>query len=644
MKPGGAKVSLTMKKKIVAVYSSKGGVGKSFLAFNLAAAFHLETSGKVLWLDFSAPFSRDAGRMANIEKLRYLTPLLPVAKSVKDSVLASYPVKGPGGVFFAGLMDGEPKTAGLPEQNQEHLQVLINKFADQFDFVIIDTGFRTGTLLEVILNSIDQVIVPMESRPLSIARALDDIAMLRQKNIAMPTLHPVLNKYHPKATIQPRMIEKRLGKSLAAVMPWDESASDKMTSGKSYPADYPNHEIAKAISQLAVKVFHAGLRGKKQRRPVVPDEELAERQHQALKEKIHDELLERTDLRACKFDSATDMDALRTTLQRHIATTLDREARELNRETRVDITREILQEALGLGPLEDLLDDPTISEIMVNRFDEIYVERQGLLTPISRKFISEKQLLGIIERIFGHVNRRIDLNNPMEDARLADGSRVNAIIPPLAVKGASLTIRKFSKDMVAMEQLLANGTLGSQMAEFMKAAVTSRLNIVISGGTGTGKTTLLNILSDCIPTQERIITIEDSAELQLRQPHVVTLESRPKSLQQKGEVTIRDLVKNALRMRPDRIIVGECRSGETLDMLQAMNTGHDGSMTTIHANSPREMLSRLETLVMFAGFELPSRAIKEQITGAVDCVVQLSRFKDGTRKITSITEVIGMEG
>jgi Flp pilus assembly CpaF family ATPase len=293
--------------------------------------------------------------------------------------------------------------------------------------------------------------------------------------------------------------------------------------------------------------------------------------------------------------------------------------------------------------LEDILSDKSVSEIMVNTWNEIYVERKGRLTRIDKKFFSEQHLVNIITRITGPLGRKIDTSTPMVDARLKDGSRVNAIIPPLAVRGACITIRKFPEDQIGIDDLVGFGTLNKQMVEFLRSAVIAKMNILISGGTGSGKTTLLNILSSFIPEDERIITIEDSAELKLRQPHVVTLESRPENIEGKGAVSIRDLVKNSLRMRPDRIVVGECRGAESLDMLQAMNTGHDGSLTTIHSNSCREALSRLETLVMYAGFELPVKAIKEQIVGAIDLIVQISRFKDGSRKVIQVAEVGSME-
>jgi pilus assembly protein CpaF len=305
---------------------------------------------------------------------------------------------------------------------------------------------------------------------------------------------------------------------------------------------------------------------------------------------------------------------------------------------------EITDEVLGHGPLQPLLDDPEVSEIMVNGPDTVYVERNGRLTRTNTGFASEDHLRRVIERIVSRVGRRIDESSPLVDARLADGSRVNAIIPPLAFSGSSLTIRKFAREPLGVAELLATDTLTPELADVLRACVEARLNIIVSGGTGTGKTTLLNVLSSYIPETERIITIEDAVELQLQQEHVVRLESRPANIEGKGAVTIRELVRNSLRMRPDRIVVGEVRGGESLDMLQAMNTGHDGSLSTVHANSPRDAVARLETLVLMAGMDLPLRAVREQLASAVDVIVQIGRLRDGSRRITAVTEVLGMNG
>lgn len=308
------------------------------------------------------------------------------------------------------------------------------------------------------------------------------------------------------------------------------------------------------------------------------------------------------------------------------------------------LARDLLNEVVGLGPLEELLADNDISEIMVNRFDEIYIEKKGRLTKAVITFSNDKAVLSAIERIVAPLGRRIDESSPMVDARLKDGSRVNAVIPPLALKGCNITIRKFSKNKLVDKDMINYGSVTTEMMQFLQIAVHHAANIIISGGTGSGKTTLLNVLSNYIPDDERIVTVEDAAELQLAKPHLISLESRPPNSEGKGSVSIRELVKNCLRMRPDRIVVGECRGGEALDMLQAMNTGHDGSMTTAHANTPRDCIARLEVMTLMSGLDLPIRAIREQISSAVHMIVQQSRFPDGSRKITHITEVVGMEG
>lgn len=358
---------------------------------------------------------------------------------------------------------------------------------------------------------------------------------------------------------------------------------------------------------------------------------------------LHGKLISQMDLRRVDVRSMSE-DELRSNTQAMIADIL---ASDTSLSPDIDATRlarELLNEVIGLGPLEDLLADPDISEIMVNRYDEIYVERKGKLTKADIAFSTDQAVLGAIERIVAPIGRRIDESSPMVDARLKDGSRVNAVIPPLALKGCNITIRKFSKSKLVDTDMINFGSVTKDMMKFLEIAVDQAANIVISGGTGSGKTTLLNVMSNYIPEDERIVTVEDAAELQLAKPHLISLESRPPNSEGKGAITIRDLVKNCLRMRPDRIVVGECRGGEALDMLQAMNTGHDGSMTTAHANTPRDCIARLEVMTLMSGLDLPLRAIREQIASAVHMIVQQSRFPDGSRKITHITEVTGMEG
>ncbi len=364
---------------------------------------------------------------------------------------------------------------------------------------------------------------------------------------------------------------------------------------------------------------------------------------QQLKREVHEELLKRMNLKNLTLSGANAEEVRRQAGETVRAILLERRDR-IPAAVKMDVLQEeLVNEAVALGPLEGLLANPDVTEIMANGSTNIYVEMKGTLHRTDHMFADDDQLLTVIERIVAPLGRRIDESQPLVDARLPDGSRVNAIIPPLAIDGPTLTIRKFSSEVMTADMLIGFGSMNQEMAEFLRLAVLLRKNILISGGTGSGKTTLLNMLSNFLPNTDRIVTIEDAAELKLQKDHVVRLESRPPNIEGRGAIAIRDLVRNSLRMRPDRIVVGECRGGEALDMLQAMNTGHDGSLTTVHANSPRDALSRLETLVLMAGFDLPLRAIREQITSAIALIVHISRMKDGTRKVRAITEVTGME-
>jgi pilus assembly protein CpaF len=392
-------------------------------------------------------------------------------------------------------------------------------------------------------------------------------------------------------------------------------------------------EGVRRASQAVSEPSHGPSHAPERARIVDPFASVKAGVHQALLDSLGPQL----------YDPHLDQKELEGKVRHTLQEVIDLEETPLSLADRTRIAQEVADEILGHGPLEPLLRDSEITEIMVNRADSIYVERAGKIYPVETHFSTEAHLRRTIDKIVGRVGRRIDEASPLVDARLPDGSRVNAVIPPIALDGAMLTIRKFSADPFTDKDLIAFGTFTPRVRDFLIGCVKGRRNIIISGGTGSGKTTLLNVISSFIPDDERIVTIEDAAELQLRQDHVLRLESRPSNIEGKGAIPIRELVKNSLRMRPDRIVVGEVRDGAALDMLQAMNTGHDGSITTVHANSPRDSLSRLETMVLMAGVELPVRAIREQVAGAVDLVIQQARLKDGSRRITAITEVAGME-
>jgi pilus assembly protein CpaF len=387
---------------------------------------------------------------------------------------------------------------------------------------------------------------------------------------------------------------------------------------------------------LSDRIHHAQDGDRPTVRPAAPLDGLA-----GFKSKVHDQLFDRLGTRLFETQDEAQVHAMVVT---EIAALLAETDTALSHDEKQALIRDIARDVMGLGPVEQFLADPTVTEIMVNGSDYIYVERNGVIDRTRANFMSEDHLRRVIDRIVSQVGRRVDEASPMVDARLLDGSRVNVIVPPLSLDGSILTIRKFAKDPFQVRDLIEMGTMSEQVAELLSHSVEGALNILVSGGTGTGKTTLLNVLSSFVPQGERIVTIEDAVELQLHQEHVIRLEARPSNIEGKGEVAIRDLVKNALRMRPDRIIVGEVRGAEALDMLQAMNTGHDGSLSTVHANTPRDALARIETMVLMAGFDLPPRAIREQVASALDLIVHVDRFRDGARRISRVTEVVGMEG
>ena len=627
---------------------AKGGVGTTTLLWEMSKA--LAPSGRVALVD--ADFS---GHRA--------LAVMSGSTHEFDAARAGEPISvvKVQGVTAVELTESFDAMLSVTPESTETLAATLDA-GYAMAYVDASQPFAAATRPFMLRASRYVVVVPPTLLGITGARAtLNDMARFgfpKERTAA------VLVSIHGRPEIAPAEIERALGVSLIGTVP---SLSDRgwrkaIESINSALLAVPDEPRLDASVTSAPNQVQLGERRKARRTPPAQDvsnEESGNRafdavaafttildeaavKRSALKMEIHAEL-------GFRMDSMQSGSASQAQMQKEVedliaAIVQERRSESGSPEESSQLHQEILDEALGLGPLEDLLRDDAISEIMVNGPDVVYVERAGQLTLSNARFTSEQQLRQTIDRIITPLGRRIDEAQPMVDARLPDGSRVNAIIAPLALEGGMLTIRRFGKKRMGIADLLRLGALNEPMVQFIRACVESRLNIVVSGGTGSGKTTLLNIVSNFIPDGDRIITIEDAAELALAKSHVGRLESRAPNIEGKGAITIRDLVRNALRMRPDRIVVGECRGGEALDMLQAMNTGHDGSLTTLHANSPRDSISRLETLVMMAGYDLPVRAIREQIASAIDLVIQTARLRDGSRKIMAITEVIGMEG
>ncbi|OGF50227.1 MAG: hypothetical protein A2231_01755 [Candidatus Firestonebacteria bacterium RIFOXYA2_FULL_40_8] len=622
------KIMVLKKGKIISIISSKNGNGASFVSVNLSIC--LAAFKKTVLLDTEADFS---SIMLNLEIDKAAQKLL--GAELDPAVFVSLLPLHSSGLYCA--------TADYREK--EVVDVFTEVLRSNFENIVFDAGTPEKHMANIIeASSLVYLVVTPDL--ISLKAAEKALSKLAEFHINLDKVRIIVNKYHPALGLDEKTIRKILGREIAATIPFEIEASVSVNNGKPIVMSEPNSLISLAIKDLAKLV-----EGSKEisMEFEVPGETSKYIINEiGIKEKIHLRVVKVLSGMNIDIESFVDLkkrEEFKVIVEKTIEELFATEVSEPKcKAAREKLMKEILQEVLGLGPLEDLLSDSDISEIMVNNKDQVYVERKGKLTLSGKKFLSDKQLIACIERIVAPIGRRIDESVPMVDARLLDGSRVHAIIPPLALKGPSLTIRKFSKERLLVDDLIKFGTLSPAAVEFLKLCVLSRKNIVISGGTGSGKTTLLNVISSFIPKDERIITIEDSAELNLPQEHVVTLETRPPNIEGRGAVTIRDLVKNTLRMRPDRIVVGECRGGEALDMLQAMNTGHDGSITTLHSNSPRDTLARLETMVLMSGMELPLKAIREQVSSAVDLIVHQERFKDGTRKITHITEVAGMEG
>jgi pilus assembly protein CpaF len=663
---------------VISVIGGKGGVGKSVFAANFALAYMKEFNLKPLLVDQDFSAGGDQNVILGLRPEKGLLEALQHTGSFDQPAMMKLAAPHPSGMHYLAAPPSLAKAKGI---TPDMLGKLYKAMPNVYPLTVIDCGSQVdaftvkamefSTLIVLVTNP--DILVMHQTR-----RILTEIV---ENLFPMDMIEIVLNRYIQNAAVSPATIQKNLNKAVYAAIPEDmASHAAALSSGKPLVLAAPSAPSTRAIHEMARKMQQGqllqklSLLKKPSRAQIAASQKAvggmaaaagakpAEKEPEgpriagqvqavtdpwsALKLRVHKELVEKIDFKK-EGNASAGNKALREKCRAAVVEILNNEDTASVAPTRDDLqqlVKEILDEALGFGPLEDLLADEAVTEIMVNSASQIYIEKAGKPQLAKTVFSSNQQLMNVIERIVMPLGRRIDEKSPYVDARLPDGSRVHAIIPPLAIKGPTVTIRKFPKFRMTWQDLVKFGSMTQEIADFLRLCIESRLNIIVAGGTGSGKTTLLNVLSNFIPATERIITVEDSAELQLGQEHVVRLETRPPNIEGTGEVTIRDLVKQTLRMRPERIIVGECRAGEALDMLQAMNTGHDGSLTTIHANTPRDCIARLETLVMMAGMNLPTKAIREQISSAVHLIVQQTRLSDGSRKITYITEVVGIQG
>lgn len=649
---------------IIGVTGGKGGVGKSVFAANLALAFMTEMRAPVLLVDLDSQSCGDQNFILGLRDVKTVADLGAFQGSITPSSVNQAISMHPSGLGFVAAVRGRDETLNVtPDLVVKQLEALSNIYR----YIIVDMGTQMTALQMSVIERATALLVVTLPEVLAVNQTLRLLSELMAASLPGDMLQIVVNKTNP-SSLAPTAIGQTLRRNIVGTIPQDDvtvtgsiqrSTPFILTQPKA-PVSAAHYETVRKLTGGILQQLKALARPtelKFKREAPVAQESGGSRfkgvpknvdARTALKINVHSELIKALDLKKNMTDTQGDPEKekeLRKKTQVVISTMVDKEAPGMGRDERAQIIKEVLDEALGLGALEDLLADEAVSEIMVNGYNKIYIEKNGVIQLSPVTFTSNFHLRKVIERIVTPLGRQINESVPYVDARLKDGSRVNAVIEPLAIDGPSVTIRKFRKKPVSTETYVTDfKACTANMMEFLRLAVTNKMNIIISGGTGSGKTTLLNTLSGFIPSNERVITIEDAAELALKQDHVVRLETRPANMEGTGQVSIRDLVRNSLRMRPDRIIVGECRDGAALDMLQAMRTGHDGSMTTVHANNPKEAIGRLETLCMMAGMDLPQRAIREQIAGAVNLIVQISRLSDGSRKLISITEVQGMQG
>jgi len=664
-----------MPAKTITLFSNKGGVGKTFISVNLATALAL-SGQKVLLLDLDFQAVQDMARMLNLAPRYTLVNLLSQLQSLDDPKnVKKYVVSHSSGLDFLPAVLNIKQVGHITPEN---MKLFFPVASQVYDYIIIDAGRSFSETLVTVFDHSNLIFLVATPDVLAVYQIKWCIEMLQNLHFPLKMVKLILNRAESRGGVAWQEVRSALTCDIFARIP-SEGRTVGMALNRGVPCviDSPKSKISEEILKMAAELkkqeffIHSaeiakerslddfeqtgkfwekfgissgvGAAGGALTAAATEDDEVI-----ALKRKIHEKLVERMhveDLTPEVLSNPQKVQELKSSAKKIVGNLLIEEKGGMitSHDERAQLVKEIVDEALGLGALEEFLADPEVTDIMVNSRNEIYIEKKGRLIFTNKKFVSEQQMRVIIDRIIAPLGRRIDESVPMVDSRLPDGSRFNAIIPPLSLNGPMITIRKFGVERLSAEELLFKyQSFNKPMFDFLQTCVLSRRNIVVSGGTGAGKTTLLNVISQFIPDNERIITIEDAAELRLKKSHWGRLESRPANVEGRGAVTIRDLFINTLRMRPDRIIIGECRGPEVLDMLQAMNTGHDGSLTTIHANSTRDVLVRMSSMILLSGIELPVRAINEMISTAIDIVVHVARMADGTRKITGITEVVGM--
>ena len=640
---------------IVVVAGGKGGVGVSSVATNMAFAYAAEARQKVLLLDFDLPASGDLTFFTGLKGKRTLKDLAEFSGVIDPRTIVPFLTMHPQNVAFIPMPNDPAVSQTISPDN---LGKTLKAITNIFPLTVIDVGAELNTLALKAMEFATVIFMVANPDILAVHQTKRLQTELTTMLFPKDMLQVLINKYTRDNPVSPEVVGKQLGKPVFAVIPRDDqNCQAALGQNKPVMVVAKNSSFGKGITEFVRKIIQknvlkalASLNRPKDLGKT-PETVAASQDGRTpwrdLKARIHRALVEEMDLKKVDDDDPKAKVILKEKTKKMVVDLLAKEdTRNIvhNREEMNQIVQEILDEALGLGPLEKLLADKTVSEIMVVGPYKIYYEQKGKIKLSDITFTNDRQVLNVIERIVAPIGRRIDEKTPYVDARLADGSRVHAIIKPCAIDGSTVTIRKFPEHRLTYKDFINFGTLTEPMADFLRIAVEAKRNIVVSGGTGTGKTTLINILAGFIPANERIITVEDSAELSLPQEHVVRLETRPPALDGSGEISIRLLVKQTLRMRPDRIVVGECRGGEALDMLQAMGTGHDGSMTSVHANNPRECIARLETLCQYSEAGLTPKTIREMIASSVHLIIQSTRLEDGSRKITHITELGGMQG